>query len=238
MSSNETMRSILCGKPEIDTSGDKSSIAPEMSETTVSSTHSAASNEDRPEGSSDPLQSSEVQTLMLTQLARQLEYYFSTHNLSRDTYVRTLRELNDGCVPVSILVNFSKVKVIVASTDEEVLVHAILQAAGEYSELLEVNSIETATGQIATDDTPSSATTILAVGPQDKRPIELTPDAIKKSVSIESFGSIPGSSGKTSNTVILRDVVKDVTEDEVRTLFAVEGFPQIASVQADVASCW
>ena len=43
-------------------------------------------------------------------LARQLEYYFSSQNLAVDTYLQTLRELNDGCVPISIIANFSKVK--------------------------------------------------------------------------------------------------------------------------------
>mmetsp|Transcript_51234 Transcript_51234/g.123687 ORF Transcript_51234/g.123687 Transcript_51234/m.123687 type:complete len:663 (-) Transcript_51234:159-2147(-) len=48
-------------------------------------------------------------------LARQLEYYFCTKNLLRDTYVQTLRSLNDGCVPVSILVGFGKAGTITAA---------------------------------------------------------------------------------------------------------------------------
>lgn len=47
-------------------------------------------------------------------LVRQLEYYFSSQNLAGDTYLQTLRELNDGCVPISIIANFSKVKSIVS----------------------------------------------------------------------------------------------------------------------------
>ena len=36
----------------------------------------------------------------LVHLARQLEYYFSIANLDKDTYVETLRQLNDGYVQI------------------------------------------------------------------------------------------------------------------------------------------
>ena len=52
-------------------------------------------------------------------LSRQLEYYFSTANLKVDTYLQTLRSLNDGCVPIPILANFSKVQMIVAQISNE-----------------------------------------------------------------------------------------------------------------------
>jgi La domain len=47
-------------------------------------------------------------------LARQLEYYFSPQNLFHDTYLQTLRNLNDGCVPISIVANFAKVQAILS----------------------------------------------------------------------------------------------------------------------------
>ena len=56
----------------------------------------------------------EVEITVYKALARQIEYYFSSQNLMADTYLQTLRELNDGCVPVSIIANFSKVKTIVS----------------------------------------------------------------------------------------------------------------------------
>jgi len=199
--------------------------APETSETTTSCTQSMASSNDQTE-------------LMLTQLARQLEYYFSFQNLSKDTYVQTLRQLNDGCVPVTVLANFSKVKAIVSSLDEEVLTNAVLRATAEYSDSLKVNSIDTTTGKITTNDTRISATTIRAVGTVDNKPLQLDTDSLKQSTSLGSFHSSTNSLSKTNNTVILRDVDPDVSEDEVRQLFSFENCPSILSLQADVASCW
>jgi hypothetical protein len=165
--------------------------------------------------------------LVLQTLARQLEYYFSQQNLSKDTYVQTLRSLNDGCVPVTILASFAKVKTILAGQEEEVRINAILQAAGEHSDLLLVHSIETETGKIATDATPSSAITILAVGTESGE--ALNNDRLH----------LPPSPMPSTNTIIVRDVAPTVTEAEVRALFDdVEGCPGIVSLYADVAYCW
>jgi La domain len=117
-------------------------------------------------------------------LARQLEYYFSTNNLSRDTYVQTLRDLNDGCVPVTILVGFGKVRTVTAalttighkdddddddndekddSTNNEnkdltaLAMEIVRVAATKYSDLLHVVRIDTETGKrVAVVDTESS----------------------------------------------------------------------------------
>ena len=98
---------------------------------TVSSTDSSTSMDDR---RSETLESGDCHSIenqhqqqeleqqqkmfVLSQLARQLEYYFSHQNLSKDTYLQTLRELNDGCVPATILANFAKVKAILTYADE------------------------------------------------------------------------------------------------------------------------
>jgi hypothetical protein len=213
--------------------------APELSDTTISSSHaSTVSSEERQRrDDSSGILTHSPSASVLTQLARQLEYYFSTRNLSRDTYVQTLRSLNDGCVPVSILASFSKVKVIVNGDDESRL-HAILQAATEYSDLLQVSSIETATGKITTDDTPSSATTILAIGPAGREPLALGEDKLRKSQSVASISSYESSPGVSTNTIILREVHPDVTEVEVRELFNFEGCPTIDCIWPDVACCW
>lgn len=185
-------------------------------------------------------------------LARQLEYYFSEQNLATDTYLRTLRELNDGCVPVTILANFSKVKAILTPhvlfehtksvarvlQEEELRMHSILQAVNEYyTDLLMVHSIDTATGTIANDDTPSSAITILAVGPNrdspsgTPRPLPTVPESMQRQQ--------PQQSAAESNTLILRDVGSAVTEMEVRGLLVeIEGCPPVVSVVADVGNCW
>lgn len=179
----------------------------------------------------------EQYNLQLQMLARQLEYYFSKQNLSSDTYLQTLRGLNDGCVPVTILSNFAKVKAILGTkagepvgVQEEARMHAILQAVSEYTDLLQVHSIDTATGKIATDETPSSAITILAVGPvsEDSLPI------VKRVPSVDSTVNSP----THSNTIILRDVGTAVTEEEVRGLLDGMDCPPVIGITSDVANCW
>lgn len=228
------------------TQSDDSAVAPEMSETTASSSTSSgcgADNDERArQGLADFFESPQQQSLVLSQLARQLEYYFSVQNLRKDTYLQTLRNLNDGCVPVCILANFSKVRSIVRSADDDVRVHAILQAAAEYTDLLKVYSIDTATGKVTTDETPSSANTLLAIRPNNNEPIELSPETMKRTLSVSTLSALngpsPGAGHKTSNTVIFRDLAPDVSEEEVRALFEFEGCPKIIKMYADIAYCW
>lgn len=83
--------------------------------------------------------------LLLSSLSRQLDYYFSQKNLSQDTYLRTIMELNSGHVPVSILSNFANVNRIIStglSTQQEDLkntnVEWLVRQAAIESDLLEV----------------------------------------------------------------------------------------------------
>jgi len=189
-------------------------------------------------------------SFVLCQIARQLEYYFSQQNLSKDTYLQTLRQLNDGCVPVTILANFAKIQFILSPyfplfCDEEARIQVILQAVTEATELLSVHSIDTATGKIATDETPSSATTILAIGPVHKEPLTLpsfsssATDGSLSQQQLQQQQQQQREHSSSSNTIILRDVDPDVTEKEVRELFEqIEGCPAIVSIHADVACCW
>lgn len=176
----------------------------------------------------------------MVQLAKQLEYYFSKQNLVNDTYLQTLRGLNDGCVPVTILANFAKVQAILTPQshkrkpaalvlqEEEARVHAILQAVGQYTELLRIYSIDTSTGKITTDETPSSAITVLAVG--------LAGGEIHSVSSVQSLASLEESG---VGTIILRDVSPEVSEAEVRSILdLVEDCPPVLEVTHDVANCW
>ena len=195
----------------------------------------------------------------LALLARQLEYYFSERNLSKDTYLQTLRTLNDGCVPATILADFAKVRTIlcvrgVGIDDDgghESRLHAVLQAVSEHTDLLQIRSIETSTGKIVTDDTPSSAPTILAVGTLDHQPLRLLPasDAASSAAtgspvtsstttSSSSSSSTTTTTTTTTTTIILRDVPPDTTEDDVRELFQFDDCPAIESLRPDVAHCW
>ena len=186
----------------------------------------------------------EIQQLQA--LARQIEYYFSKQNLEIDTYLQTLRNLNDGCVPVSILANFAKVKAILTPgnkgskpkvpvaallLEEESRIHAVLQAVNEYTEVLQIHSIDTATGKITTDETPSSALTILAVGSPDPRS---TVRCVTSPSSAAS--SLPLAA---TSTIILRDVDPLVQEEEVRSLLErMDNIPTTTRVVSDVANCW
>ena len=53
---------------------------------------------------------------LLKQLEKQLMYYYSSHNLSKDVYLQTIMNLNSGHVPISILANFSNVNKIIGKS--------------------------------------------------------------------------------------------------------------------------
>eukprot|EP00977_Amphora_coffeiformis_P015978 scaffold4833_cov233-Amphora_coffeaeformis.AAC.13 len=170
-------------------------------------------------------------TFAYAQLARQLEYYFSEKNLSKDTYLQTLRQLNDGCVPVSILANFAMVKGLVMSLtfviDEEGRLAAVEEAARNHSDRLMVCMIDTKTGLRLTAESElasDSSHRILAVGTTDGKPLTLDTSIPQPSPIVK--------------TIVLRDVVSDVTPEEIHELFNVEGFPSVTSIQPDVANCW
>jgi hypothetical protein len=182
----------------------------------------------------------------LQQLARQVEYYFSTANLTRDTYVSTLRSLNDGYVPVSIIANFGKVRAL-APYDS---LNAVRMAATDYSELLEVVQINTLTSkrvslEEANDDNISTNNKILdAVGPVNGQPIPMSslphitivasPTATAKTPAASPVPSSPA----FQNTVILRETPSDIQDEHVRELFDFEKCPPIQSVHLDLANCW
>ena len=112
-------------------------------------------------------------------LARQLEYYFSTANMSRDTYLSTLRDLNDSYVPVSIIANFGKVQ---ALAPYESALEAVVSAATDHSDLLEIVELNDQGKKIVNaghDDTEeetntSNTTIILAVGSVSGNPIPMS----------------------------------------------------------------
>ena len=192
-------------------------------------------------------------------MARQIEYYLSPENLATDTYLQTLRQLNDGCVPVSILANFAKVKAILTSCpsppgtntnhktkataaaavqEEEARIHAVLQAVNEYTDLLQIHSIDTATGKITTDETPSSALTILVVG-APPQPLSSTTTTTTTTTCITRVSSSASMPLPETSTIILRDVDPVVTEAEVRGLLeGVQHCAPVLRVVADVGNCW
>ena len=195
------------------------------------------------EEKSEP-QVQQVNPTVLKQLALQLEYYFSKHNLSRDTYVQTLRKLNDGCVPVRILANFGKVKAIVAldvsfTMNEEARTQAILDTIRRgYTESLQIHAVDAISGRIvssSTNETPIPGKTILAIGTVTREPLNVDPLATSPLLS----RTITNPGIPTANTIILREVPTSVTEEEIRILFnEIPDCPPITSITQDVANCW
>lgn len=183
--------------------------------------------------------------VVLTQLARQLEYYFSKTNLSKDTYVQTLRELNDGYVPISILANFAKVQMLVPYD----AISAIVKSTNDFSTVLEVVAVDTKTGKRVENESPR---TIWAVGTVSREPLDYIPPPLNTGTNAGASVDVTASPGgalaanatpndksPVQNTIILRDVDSQVTEEHIRALFNEdEQFPPVQSLYLDVASCW
>lgn len=201
--------------------------------------HSSASS--TPRSDQQEQQQEVVQALTFQTLARQLEYYFSTQNLQTDTYLQTLRDLNDGCVPVNILANFSKVKSIltphhvqtpprsVLLREEQERILKIQACLESYSTLLQVFHLDPTTGRRVPTPTANS---IVVVGP--------TRGDILPTVS-STAPKLYQSSYETecANVIILRDVAPTVTEEQVQALFdSIDGCPNILNIVSDVAHHW
>eukprot|EP00934_Nitzschia_sp_Nitz4_P006445 Nitzschia sp. Nitz4//scaffold379_size13322//5353//7171//NITZ4_008978-RA/size13322-snap-gene-0.11-mRNA-1//1//CDS//3329549706//6435//frame0 len=191
----------------------------------------------------------DISSAVMERLARQVEYYFSTANLAKDTYVSTLRSLNDGYVPVSIIANFGKVTSLVPFDSFE----AVRQAATEYSSLLEIVHIHTQTGRRLDDDKLDSHLqhlTVLAVGPVGRDPIPMEQIAAAAPSSpilplpssaayYDGYWAPPATSlPPVQNTLIIREVPQGVEEAQIRDLFTFDNCPPIQSLHLDVANCW
>jgi len=196
-------------------------------------------------------------------LARQIEYYFSTSNLSRDTYLSTLRDLNDSYVPISIIANFGKVQ---ALAPYESALEAVVEAATDHSDLLEIVELDEEGKKITgsnqeekKDESEQASVIILAVGSITGNPIpvsqipktekpkrtatkglesgngNVTPVSIAKPTSSVVT---PLRNAVVQNTIIVREVAEDVDEASLRTLFDFEGCPSIESIREDLHNCW
>jgi hypothetical protein len=176
----------------------------------------------------------EQRILTLQLLARQLEYYFSTTNLSRDTYLSTLRDLNDSYVPVSIIANFGKVQALAAY---ESALDAVVAAATDYSELLEIVELGEDGKKINREENKDETARILAVGSITQNPIPMS--SITKSAPPSNNASpAPNPEQSVQNTIILREVAKNANEEILRNLFVFEGCPSIESIREDLHNCW
>jgi hypothetical protein len=172
----------------------------------------------------------ELRALLLQELAKQLQYYFSPANLDTDTYLRTLQTLNDGCVPVRILCNFAKVKALLWATpawttrylQEDARMEMVMKAVRICGSILRLEQIDAATGKIV--DLEKPPVTIWAVRPIAEHDLP------------EPAAETPF----TYNTILLRNVQAIVTEEEVHQLLVqhVEDCPPLLRLHRDVANCW
>eukprot|EP00978_Attheya_sp_CCMP212_P020899 scaffold60464_cov49-Attheya_sp.AAC.1 len=105
-----------------------------------------------------------LQLQLLPTLAAQLEYYFSPANLARDTYLKTIMDLNSGYVPTTVLATFANVNRIarqsLAYTPQQDQLASLLQSAAALSSLLEVVSLD-ANGHVSVSSS-SAVETLLA----------------------------------------------------------------------------
>lgn len=177
------------------------------------------------------------------QLERQIAFYFSPSNLETDTYLRTLQELNDGCVPVRALANFGKVKRILWATptltrqylEEEARMEMIVQSIQQNEiSLLQVEEIDTANGKILVEGDDRRARNTI-------EGIRVKPGMDYSTVPFDGAINVSGRLSETfTNTILLRDVHPDVAEEQIRNLLLNEvvNCPPIISVHRDVANCW
>jgi hypothetical protein len=157
---------------------------------------------------------------MVLALARQLEYYFSKQNLAHDTYLKTLMSLNDGCVPLTILASFRKVRAICGHDSRYIL--DVLQT----NRYLQLFKIDTTTSKRVADEL-LSANTILAVGPRYEPLLNSSSSAATFAVSM------------MNNTIVLEinTVPTTVTRNEVEALLD-SNCPPVTSITRNAANWW
>lgn len=156
---------------------------------------------------------------LLSTLAKQLEYYFSDVNLRRDTYLTTLRDLNEGYVPASILSQFLKVQALVGVANAY---QAVITAAQDYSQDLVVVFVHK---ELNTRCDKESAETITCIGTINQLPLPTLAEPVHHRPAM----LVP-------TTIIIRDVPLGTTEQDVRQCF--EATTTIQSIHQDVAQCW
>lgn len=184
-----------------------------------------------------------LKLVLLQQLEKQIAYYFSPSNLETDTYLRTLQGLNDGCVPVRALANFGKVKGILWATptltrqylEEEARMEIIVESIQQIeTSVLQVEEIDTSTGKILLQGDERHAKNTI-------KGVRLKPGTDYSACTLDQQNKHSESIPETcSNTILLRDVHPDVTEDQVYHLLLneVAMCPLVLSLRRDVANCW
>jgi len=183
---------------------------------------------------------------LLELLAKQLSYYLSTQNLSKDTYLNTIMELNSGHVPVSIVSNFANITRIITDNlmdDERISnldVPGLVREAAIRSAYLEVAILNQNGGIIAKDEygtyqLETGRLTFFAIGPTSIQPEHHEKIQPLRRDKKQDSGEIPKSDN--TNILILRDVPEEATEEDIRNILTDTSF-EISDVQREIGNCW
>eukprot|EP00555_Chaetoceros_dichaeta_P010522 CAMPEP_0198255858 /NCGR_PEP_ID=MMETSP1447-20131203/5902_1 /TAXON_ID=420782 /ORGANISM="Chaetoceros dichaeta, Strain CCMP1751" /LENGTH=589 /DNA_ID=CAMNT_0043942341 /DNA_START=256 /DNA_END=2025 /DNA_ORIENTATION=+ len=186
---------------------------------------------------------------LLELLAKQLSYYLSTQNLSKDTYLNTIMELNSGHVPVSIVSNFANITRIITDNlmdDERISnldVPGLVREAAIRSAYLEVAILNQNGGVIAKDEDgtyqlETGRLTFFAIGPTSIQPEHHEKILPLRRDRKQDSGEIAKSDN--TNILILRDVPEEATEEDIRNILTqnTDTSFEIADVQREIGNCW
>lgn len=136
---------------------------------------------------------------LLKQLEKQLIYYYSSHNLSKDVYLQTIMNLNSGHVPISILANFSNVNKIIGKSgvlqqylnkDNDSTEDKTGETGGSDS-----SSEQVSQGDISTDKAETRTSSSSAVDEYTTQIYDLLQEAAQEStllsvVSLNQYGNV------------------------------------------------
>lgn len=202
-------------------------------------------NSDMDEGANK----SETSEKLLELLAKQLLYYFSSQNLSKDTYLKTLMELNSGHVPVGIVSNFSNITRIIMDSlaDGETIssldVPGLVRKAALWSEFLEMVVLDQNGSIIENVEDgdyrqETGRPTFFAIKPTSARPTDH--DTSQPLRRVRKQGSGEKAKNDSPNIIILRDVHEDATEQDIREIFKINANTSISvtDVRSEIGNCW
>lgn len=192
---------------------------------------------------------SETSEELLDSLAKQLLYYLSTQNLSDDTYLKTIMELNSDHLPVSIVSNFSNITRIIKDSlvDGETIsscdVPGLVREAAFRSQFLEVavlnqNGIIVSKVEDGNHQLETGRVTYFAIAPTSLRPTDHDTSTPLRRDNVQGLGE--KAKNDTANIIILRDVHEDATEENIREVFhrTVNTSIDITDVQSEIGNCW
>lgn len=172
----------------------------------------------------------------INQLSNQLEYYFSPQNLTNDTYMKSVMQMNSGYVPISILANFSNVKKIVARFYEESEISSL-----DLNKLLQTSALSSSNLKVVVLDSQGKFLHNHSGSHynRDSEPSNILGVGSTFSTNNDSKHSLD-TTEPSSNIVILREVPEEATEEDVKNIFVDKNGdgPAIEKIMKEIERCW